>query len=56
MNAEILTILGRDLARRSPDELMQSIRERSRRISLSPSAPKPEDLIREARDSRYGGP
>jgi plasmid stability protein len=56
MNAEILTILERELSRRTPEEVMQSIREGHKRISLSPDAPKPEDLIREARDSRYSRP
>lgn len=56
MNAEILTILERELSKRTPEEVMRSIRERRERITLSPNAPKPEDLIREARDSRYSHP
>jgi plasmid stability protein len=56
MNAEILTILERELSRRTPEEVMQSIRERRDRIALSPKAPRPEDLIREGRDSRYRRP
>lgn len=56
MNAEILTILERELSKRTPEEVIRSIRERRERITLSPNAPKPEDLIREARDSRYSHP
>jgi hypothetical protein len=56
MNAEILSILERHLTQRTPEEVMQSIRERRARITLSPNAPRPEDLIREARDSRHSGP
>ena len=56
INAEILTILDQHLARRTPEEVMESIREGRKRISLSPNAPKPEELIREARDSRYSRP
>ena len=56
VNAEILSILERHLSQRSPQEVLESIRAGRERISLSEHAPKPEDLIREARDSRYSRP
>lgn len=56
MNAEILTVLERHLSHRSPEEVMQSIREGRKRINLSANSPRPESLIREARDSRHSGP
>jgi antitoxin FitA len=52
VNAEILSILDRALARPSADELEARLRDLHRRIRLSPDAPTPEQLIREDRDSR----
>ena len=52
VNAEILWILERDLARPTGKEFMRRLDELRARINLSPDAATPEDLIREDRDSR----
>lgn len=52
VNAEILSILERDLSRPSHEEFMRRLDELHSRWTLSPDAPAPEDLIREDRDSR----
>lgn len=52
INAEILAILERELDRPDPQELMRRLDELRSEWTLSPEAPKPEDLIREDRDSR----
>ena len=54
MNAEMLSMLGEHLSRRTPEEVVESIRARRNRLTLPPDAPKPEDLIRKDRDSDHG--
>jgi plasmid stability protein len=54
INAEVLTILERDLARPDPGEFMRRLDELRSRMTLPPDAPKPEDLIRADRDSDHG--
>jgi hypothetical protein len=54
VNAQILSILERDLARPSHGEFMQRLDELRSRMILPPDAPKPEDLIRADRDSDHG--
>jgi plasmid stability protein len=56
MNAEILEIRERELSRPSPEEVKRRLHELRAAIKLPPDAPKPEELIRETRDSRYGSP
>ena len=55
LNRHVVALLEEAAARRDTrtlDEVFASIDERAKRIRLSPDAPKPEDLIREDRDSR----
>ena len=52
VNAKILAILASDLSRPSHEQFMRRLEDLRGRINLSPDAPKPEDLIREDRDSR----
>jgi plasmid stability protein len=52
VNAQILEILERDLARPSSEELNRRLHELRARFTLPPDAPKPEDLIRRDRDAR----
>ena len=52
VNKELLAIVEKELARATPEELDAELDRLRRTIRLSPDAPKPEDLIREARDSR----
>jgi plasmid stability protein len=54
MNAEAIGILeeGVRWKRRSWDEVMTSIEENAKKIGFGPDWPAPEDVIREARDSR----
>ena len=54
VNAEILTILEQELVRPSTEEFMRRLDDLRSRWTLSPDAPKPEEIIRKARDSRYG--
>jgi plasmid stability protein len=51
VNAEVLSILERELSRLSPEEFERRLRDLHRRIRLTPDAPTPEQLIREDRDS-----
>jgi plasmid stability protein len=52
LNAEVVSALARDVGRDASDltvtERMEAL---ARRIELPPDAPRPEDLIRELRDS-----
>ena len=52
LNAEVLATLARDVAR-DPGRasIADQIAAFATRINLPPDAPKPEDLIRELRDS-----
>jgi antitoxin FitA len=52
MNAEILTILERELERPSLDEWLRGLDELRERYANGPLDPPPEVLIREDRDSR----
>jgi len=52
VNKELLAIVEKELARATPEELDAELDRLRRTIRLSPGAPKPEDFIREARDSR----
>jgi plasmid stability protein len=52
VNAEIRSILERELARPTHDDFMRRLDDLHARWKLSPDAPAPEDLIREDRDSR----
>ena len=52
VNKELLAIVEKELARATPEELDAELDRLRRTIRLSPDAPKPEDLIREAGDSR----
>ena len=54
INAEVVSILERDLARPDPGEVMRRLDELRSRMILPPDAPKPEDLIRADRDSDHG--
>jgi plasmid stability protein len=54
MNAEVLAMLDQYLAHRTPEEVLASIRAGHRRFQLPPDAPRPEDIIREDRDSDHG--
>jgi plasmid stability protein len=53
MNAEMLSMLEEHLSRRTPEEVLASIRARRNRLTWSPDAPKPEDLIRKDRDTDH---
>jgi len=51
VNAEVLALLEREAERRKKNgEWWQSVLDLQSEISLSPNAPRPEDLIREDRD------
>ncbi len=51
VNAEMLALLEREAERRKKhSEWWQSVLDLQSEISLSPNAPRPEDLIREDRD------
>jgi len=51
VNAEMLALLEREAERRKKNgEWWQSVLDLQSEISLSPNAPRPEDLIREDRD------
>jgi plasmid stability protein len=53
MSQEAIAILRRSLlSRRDPEDLLQDLRELRAQIQLPPDAPKPEDIIREARNAR----
>ena len=53
INAEALDILGRVAEReRETLSIIERLEALAREINLPPDAPKPEDLIREDRDSR----
>ena len=55
LNRHVVALLEEAAARRDTrtlDEVFASIDERARLHPLPPDAPKPEDLIREDRDSR----
>ena len=52
LNAEVVTALTRDIGRDSPRlTVTERMQELARRVNLPPDAPRPEDLIRELRDS-----
>ena len=53
LNAELVVVLG-EAARRHRERgtLTRRLAEIAARVNLPPDAPKPEDLIREDRDSR----
>jgi plasmid stability protein len=52
ISQEAIAILRRSLlSRRDPEDLLQDLRELRAQIQLPPDAPKPEDIIREARDA-----
>jgi plasmid stability protein len=52
LNGEALEILARASRRTDATWISDRLAEIARRINLPPDAPKPEDLIREDRDSR----
>jgi plasmid stability protein len=55
VNKELLSIVEKDLARPTPEELLRRLHELRALIPpLPPDAPKPEDLIREDRDTDHG--
>jgi plasmid stability protein len=54
INAEIITILERDLARPQPGEFMRRLGELRAEWTIPPGAPMPEELIRADRDSDHG--
>lgn len=54
INAKIVNMLERDLARPDPTEFMRRLDELRSRMTLPPDAPMPEDLIRADRDSDHG--
>jgi len=55
VNKELLSIVEKELVRPTPEELDRRLRELRRMIGpLPPGAPKPEDLIREDRDTDHG--
>ncbi|HEY8774780.1 MAG TPA: Arc family DNA-binding protein [Gaiellaceae bacterium] len=55
VNKELLSIVEKELARPTPEELDRRLRELRALIPpLPPDAPKPEDLIREDRDTDHG--
>jgi plasmid stability protein len=54
VNKELLSIVEKELARPTPEELVARLHEIRRTIKLSPDAPRPEDLIREDRDTDHG--
>jgi plasmid stability protein len=54
INAEVVQILERDLARPDPSEFMRRLDELLSEWTIPPGAPMPEELIRADRDSDYG--
>jgi plasmid stability protein len=54
VNKELLHIVEKDLARPTPEELDARLRALRKKMRLPPDAPRPEDLIREDRDSDHG--
>jgi plasmid stability protein len=53
ISQEAIAILRRSLmSRRDPEDLLRDLRELRAQIHLPADAPKPEDIIREARDAR----
>jgi len=54
INAEVVSILERDLARPDPAEFMRRLDELRSRWTISPDVPMPEDIIRADRDSDHG--
>lgn len=52
LNAEAVDVLRESLKRRSFEEVMRDINEHAAKLGFDESWPKPEDLIREDRDSR----
>ena len=52
LNAEVVAALARDVElRRGAGTITERMAELAARINLPPDAPRPEDLIRELRDS-----
>ncbi|HSS72870.1 MAG TPA: Arc family DNA-binding protein [Gaiellaceae bacterium] len=51
VNKELLAIVEKELARATPEEVDGELDRLRRTIRLSPDAPRPEDLIREAREA-----
>ena len=54
VNRELLQIVEKELARPTPEELDARLQRLRRRLRLPADAPRPEDLIREDRDSDHG--
>lgn len=54
VNRELLHIVEKDLARPTPEELTARLHELRKSIRLPVDAPRPEDLIREDRDTDHG--
>lgn len=54
VNAKVIAILERDLARPTDEDFMRRLDELRARMTLPPDAPRPENLIREDRDSDHG--
>jgi plasmid stability protein len=52
VNAEVLRILEGELSRPRDEDFMRRLDRLRAQWTLSPDAPRPEDLIREDRDSR----
>lgn len=53
LNAEVLQVLAASAERvRRDTPITKRLEEIARRVNLPPDAPRPEDLIREDRDSR----
>lgn len=52
INAEVVEILRETLERPDMSEILERMRLLAERIDLPPDAPTPEQIIREARDSR----
>lgn len=53
LNAEVLRVLAASAERqRRETPITDRLEEIARRVNLPPDAPRPEDLIREDRDSR----
>lgn len=54
VNKELLHIVEKELARPTPEELVARLHELRKTIRLPSDAPRPEDLIREDRDTDHG--
>ncbi len=52
LNAEVVAVLDEATRERTWDEVFARIDERAARLGFGPDWPRPEDLIREDRDSR----